>query len=259
MSYENLKELILRLLKYNQTDLPNKHLIMDETKILINRLFDSLKSVKPTYSITNITRYFQPWKKSSYILNVSLLIDENSNIGQVIKARTESVIGINPFDPTNPGYSPHITLLKLYVKEETDIDKQLISIDAKENYKYFQKFTTDIKQYFDNNLLNYSLDSKAGNYDSFGSFVVRKYTDSINIKTIQANHIKFINDIMNRLIPNPIIQSGIKFNSGPVAFRSQRQSGRQEASALRRHVLIYVFLLLHDMYAFQIQKMVENL
>jgi hypothetical protein len=216
MSYENLKELIRILLNINQTDMPNKKALMDEAKILIRGLFISIESIKPTYQIAEQTRYFQPWRKNSYILNISLLIDENSNIGQVIKTRTESVIGINPFDPTKPGYSPHITLLKLYVKEGTDIDKNLISIDDRENYKSFQNLTTYIKQYFDKNLLNYSLDSKAGNYDVFGSFVVRKYTDSKNIITIQAQHTKFINDIITLLISNPIVESNVKFKSGPI-------------------------------------------
>jgi hypothetical protein len=219
-SYKNIKELILELLNMHQREMQNKEALINEYRILINKSFNSIESIKPTYQITEQTRYFQPWRKNSYILNISLLIDENSNIGQVIKTRTESVIGINPFDPTKPGYSPgyrpHITLLKLYVKEGTDIDKNLISIDDRENYKSFQNLTTIIKQYFDDNLLNYSLDSKAGNYASFGSFVVRKYTDSKNIITIQAQHTKFINDIITLLIPDSFKESDIEFKSGPI-------------------------------------------
>lgn len=214
MNITYLKQLINQLLVFSQQDFPNKQAIIDETKELINRNFYPIKTIKPTYYPIKKTIYFQPWGRNNYILYISLLIDENSNIGQAIKARTESITNVNPFDPLDPNHSPHISLLKLYVKEGTELDNLLIN-KFDQDYLDFPKKAYIIKNSFDNNLLNYSLDSKSGNYDTFGNFIVRKYNDSKNISTIQIQHYKFICDIITQFMPNFFTEENIKYMSGP--------------------------------------------
>lgn len=143
----------------------------------------------------------QPWDTASNTLLIALPIARYSEIGKELDARSSSVLGHTPFDKIDATFKyPHITLLQIHIKSNSDVDK-LLSIP-----KNFTDFTNAINilfvETFRLNDLSSTpqLHSILGNYQQLGDWIARVYDDPVFLKkVISENYNSFLEELIKKI------------------------------------------------------------
>ena len=183
--------------------------------------FNKLNSTNicPSTLTPEIGDFSKPWKVDSNILYVALPIDRLSQIGieidrriRIINANAQVPAG-NPFnnifspffnqnrryDPSNiaVGGIPHITLLTLYIPNESVYDKYLTG--------NLQKFSNEIHEsfmrIFNIRDVNQPIQLRSnGTYGKFGKFIAKNFDDIAYINRFKILYDNFIKNIVYKLL-----------------------------------------------------------
>lgn len=140
-------------------------------------------TITPATVLTKPTSSIKPWRnKDSNILYIALVIDENSGIGNVIKQIANHLPFQTKFELNDKLTSPHITLLQLYIPDNSLIDKKILN-HLNSYAKIFNKIFNDhIKSRL-----------KANTFQILGDFI----TLIINTtQIIKSSHRNFYIDII---------------------------------------------------------------
>jgi hypothetical protein len=222
MNIVNIKRKINELLKENNSTDQNIQKINDLKK-LINSL------INPVIYTTPYSKHTMPWDTGSNLLYVALVIDPASYIGLVITKRAQAIkrphwktkvlTSINPFesykDPTKNLYTPHISLIKIYIRDESELNTKLTT-------KLDQLYSI-IATCFDLTLKDKQLHSEYGKYDLYGNFISRIYDDPVYLEEIQNQQYLFLEAIIRNLTitimgekkENLIIEKYKQFKTSP--------------------------------------------
>ena len=147
----------------------------------------------------------QPWAEKSKLLFIALPIEQLSDIGREINSRIHKVLGRDVFNPgplSDRLISPHISLLSLYIKTDSDVDSYL-----QHNLKTFIGLVkNEFISLFDNVPCIYNqLHSPRGDYKQLNNWIVRAYDDPKYLDNITRLFIKFkknVTSLLFKLIKN---------------------------------------------------------
>ena len=118
---------------------------------------------------SNITK---PWNANSNLLYIALVISKKSEVGIEIEARTSKVSGNSAFISYGSGklISPHISLLQIYIKENSFLDNHFKSA--------LQHIGNKVMQIYLETFKDITIHSSYDEYAILGKFLTRNYNDN---------------------------------------------------------------------------------